>query len=78
MIQVRSALLQVSLDLQVDEQLYGEELLKVCLQWLQERYADHRIPSAAFLMRARDQRILAMNQTLKESEIENDELFYLF
>lgn len=78
MIRVRSSLLQASLDLQVDERLTGAELLQISRQWLQERYAESDVLSGTLLIRARDQQLLMMDQTLKANNVMNDDLFYLF
>ncbi len=78
MIQVHSPLIQASLDLQVSEQLRGSELLPICVRWFQESHGAFVISPDAFLMRARDQRILSNQETLGEYGVENNELFYLF
>lgn len=78
MIQVRSPLIQAALDLQICEQLRGEELLQVCIRWFQEYYGPFMVSQETFLMRARDQRILSNEQTLGEYGVENNDLFYLF
>lgn len=78
MIQVRAVLIQASLDLQVGDQIRGAELREVCVEWFQEQNGSCLIPHEALLIRAANQSVLAMNQTLGELGVENNEVFYLF
>ena len=78
MIQVRAVLIQTSLDLQVGDQIRGAELREVCVEWFKEQNCRCQNPHEALLIRAANQSVLAMNQTLGELGVENNEVFYLF
>ena len=70
---------QLSMDVAVAPIISGDELCRICAQWIEEKSHKRYIAySGSILLRKRTQSVFFFFFTLSVRNVENNEVFYLF